>query len=60
MKAAIMTALAVAIAAGPAAAQKKEVVIAATGGTMERALVEHFYKPFEEATGTPVNKFAMP
>jgi len=48
--------LALAVAAGPALAQKKEVVIAATGGTMERALVEQFYKPFEEATGMPVNK----
>lgn len=42
--------------AAPAHAQKSEVVIATTGGTMERALTEHFYKPFEAATGTAVNK----
>ncbi|BBK42564.1 ABC transporter substrate-binding protein [Allostella vacuolata] len=51
-----LTVGALTVGTGAAYAQKKEVVIAATGGTMERALVEHFYKPFEEATGIPVNK----
>ncbi|MDQ8728494.1 extracellular solute-binding protein [Bradyrhizobium sp. LHD-71] len=39
---------------GRAAAQSKEVVIATTGGLMERSLQEHFYKRFEAESGVRV------
>ena len=35
----------------PAAAQKGDVIIATTGGLMEKSLQEHFYKRFEAETG---------
>ncbi|BBK36918.1 ABC transporter substrate-binding protein [Allostella sp. ATCC 35155] len=40
--------------AQPAFAQKGEVVIATTGGLMEKSLQEHFYKRFEAETGIRV------
>ena len=47
---------AAAAAAAPAGgiAQTKEVIVAATGGLMERSLQEHFYKRFEAQTGIRV------
>lgn len=48
-------AMALAATALPAAAQQKgEVIIATTGGLMERSLQEHFYKRFESETGIRV------
>ena len=38
----------------PAAAQKGDVIIATTGGLMEKSLQEHFYKRFEAETGIRV------
>ena len=43
-----------AASAGAAFAQSKEVIIATTGGLMERSLQEHFYKRFEQETGIRV------
>jgi mannopine transport system substrate-binding protein len=39
---------------GRATAQSKEVIIATTGGLMEKSLQEHFYKRFETETGIRV------
>lgn len=46
----------VALAALPnlARAQSREVIIATTGGLMERSLQEHFYRRFEQQTGIRV------
>jgi len=44
---------------GRASAQSKEVIIAATGGLMERSLQEHFYKRFETETGIRVRSVAI-
>jgi mannopine transport system substrate-binding protein len=42
------------LAARPALAQRNEVIIATTGGLMERSLQEHFYRRFERETGIRV------
>jgi mannopine transport system substrate-binding protein len=39
---------------GRALAQSQEVIVATTGGLMERSLQEHFYKRFEAQTGIKV------
>jgi spermidine/putrescine-binding protein len=51
----MLGALALAATSLPAAAQQKgEVIIATTGGLMEKSLQEHFYKRFESETGIRV------
>jgi spermidine/putrescine-binding protein len=41
------------------AAQSSEVIIATTGGLMERSLQEHFYKRFETETGVKVRSVSI-
>jgi spermidine/putrescine-binding protein len=57
-KGAALASLAFATLAGASAAQaqalEKELVIATTGGLMEKTLVQHFYTPFSKAKGVEV------
>jgi spermidine/putrescine-binding protein len=57
--AAPLAACAASALARPALAQSREVIIATTGGLMERSLQEHFYRRFERDAGLRVRSVAI-